>query len=91
MRLGPGACPTAGYFGDDLRRGLWPAVEEFLASHRGVWDLWEQRPNNNGLTVMRRIGPNPTTVSVHHPRTISPSPLLLLLLLLVLLLVIQKR
>jgi glycosyltransferase involved in cell wall biosynthesis/predicted Zn-dependent protease len=36
-------------------RGLWPAVEEFLA--KGSFRLKERRTNNNGLTVLERLGP----------------------------------
>jgi hypothetical protein len=35
------------------RRGLWPAVEEFLLQNR-QWQLWEKYANNNGLTVLAR-------------------------------------
>ena len=34
-------------------RGLWPAVEEFLA--RGTFAIKERRTNNNGLTILERI------------------------------------
>jgi hypothetical protein len=34
-------------------RGLWPAVEEFLA--RGTFRLKERRTNNNGLTVLEAV------------------------------------
>jgi hypothetical protein len=34
-------------------RGLWPAVEEFLAAHP-EWTIYERRSNNNGLTVLER-------------------------------------
>ncbi len=34
-------------------RGLWPAVQEFLAGHP-EWTLRERRANNNGLTVLAR-------------------------------------
>lgn len=37
----------------DLKRGLWPAVLEFLASHP-EWKLQEQKTNCNGLTVLVR-------------------------------------
>ena len=44
---------ATGYPVAEIRRGLWPAVEEFLRANAD-WELWEQRPNNNGLTVLRR-------------------------------------
>ncbi len=34
-------------------RGLWPAVEEFLAAHP-EWTVSERRSNNNGLTILKR-------------------------------------
>jgi cephalosporin hydroxylase len=34
-------------------RGLWPAIEEFLAA-RPEWSLAERRTNCNGLSVLRR-------------------------------------
>jgi hypothetical protein len=36
-------------------RGLWPAVEEFLAG--GAFRLAERYENNNGLTVLERVRP----------------------------------
>lgn len=37
----------------NLPEGLWPAIEEFLL-HNREWILWEKKPNNNGLTVLKR-------------------------------------
>jgi len=39
---------------EEIERGLWPAVEEFLAVHP-EWKLKERYTNNNGLTVLERI------------------------------------
>lgn len=39
----------------EIRKGLWPAVEEFLAQHP-EWTLRERYTNNNGLTVLQRNG-----------------------------------
>jgi hypothetical protein len=39
----------------NLPKGLWPAIEEFLYHNRN-WIIWEKKPNNNGLTVLKRIG-----------------------------------
>ena len=36
-------------------RGLWPAVEEFLA--QGSFRLLERHTNNSGLTVLEAVGP----------------------------------
>lgn len=33
---------------------MWPAINEFLQSH-AEWQLFEHHPNNNGLTILRRI------------------------------------
>lgn len=38
---------------DRNKRGLWPAVEDFLARHP-EWTLFERRYNNHGFTVLRR-------------------------------------
>ena len=38
---------------EDIRKGLWPAVEEFLVEHP-EWVLKERFTNNNGLTVLAR-------------------------------------
>ncbi len=37
---------------DSDTRGLWPAVEEFLAA--GTFAIKERRTNNNGLTILER-------------------------------------
>ena len=39
---------------EEIERGLWPAVEEFLALHP-EWKLKERYINNNGLTVLERV------------------------------------
>lgn len=39
----------------EIRKGLWPAVEEFLAAN-SEWELHERFTNNNGLTVLKRRG-----------------------------------
>jgi hypothetical protein len=38
----------------NLPKGLWPAIEEFLYHNRN-WIIWEKKPNNNGLTILKRI------------------------------------
>ncbi len=40
---------------DDLFPGIWKAIEEFLESNKGIWELKERRTNNNGLTVLQRV------------------------------------
>ena len=39
---------------EEITRGLWPAVEEFLAANP-EWVLKERFTNNNGLTVLARV------------------------------------
>jgi hypothetical protein len=38
---------------DEIRKGLWPAVSEFL-THRPEWTLRERFVNNNGLTILEK-------------------------------------
>jgi len=45
-----------GYGIDEVSRGLKPAITEFLAAHGDEWELHERFANNNGLTVLKRIG-----------------------------------
>ena len=40
---------------DRNKRGLWPAIEDFLQRHP-EWYLYERRFNNHGFTILRRIG-----------------------------------
>lgn len=42
---------------DRNKRGLWPAVEDFLANHK-EWKLLERRFNNHGLTILERVADN---------------------------------
>ena len=39
---------------EEITKGLWPAVEEFLVDHP-EWVLEKRLTNNNGLTVLRRL------------------------------------
>ena len=39
---------------DEIKRGLWPAIDEFLIQHP-EWILEKRYTNNNGLTILRRI------------------------------------
>lgn len=39
---------------DEITKGLWPAVEEFLKEHP-EWLLEKRYTNNNGLTILARI------------------------------------
>ena len=44
----------SGYPEEEIRKGIWPAVEEFLAEHPTEWVLEERWANCNGLTVLAR-------------------------------------
>lgn len=39
---------------DRTKRGLWPAVLDFLKSHP-EWSLVERRTNNHGFTILKRV------------------------------------
>lgn len=39
---------------DRTKRGLWPAVEDFLIRHP-EWTLKERKFNNHGLTILERL------------------------------------
>lgn len=43
-----------GFSVDELLKGLWPAVEEFLDENKN-WKLVKRYTNNNGLTILERI------------------------------------
>ena len=45
----------SGYPREEIERGLWPAVLEFLADHP-EWEIEKRYVNNNGLTVLARKG-----------------------------------
>lgn len=42
---------------EEIRKGLWPAVEEFLATNP-EWKIELRLTNNNGLTVLSRVEPS---------------------------------
>lgn len=44
----------SGFPRDEITRGLWPAISEFLSAHP-EWVLHERFTNNNGLTILKRI------------------------------------
>ncbi len=39
---------------EEINKGLWPAIEEFLAANP-EWIMKERFTNNNGLTVLQRV------------------------------------
>lgn len=45
-----------GFGVDEICKGLRYAVEEFIAEHKDEWVVELVKTNNNGLTVLRRIG-----------------------------------
>lgn len=45
----------AGMPESEVRKGLWPAVVEFLAAHPLEWALEHRYTHNNGLTVLARL------------------------------------
>jgi hypothetical protein len=38
---------------DEINKGLWPAISEFLLEHP-EWKILERFTNNNGLTILKR-------------------------------------
>jgi len=57
IRLGWNASQQSiesGYPIEEIIRGLWPAIHEFLAINK-EWELYERHYYNNGLTILRRI------------------------------------
>jgi hypothetical protein len=45
---------NSGYPREEIAKGLWPAIEEFLQTH-SEWRIKERFTNNNGLTVLERV------------------------------------
>lgn len=39
---------------EEITKGLWPAIEEFLNDH-SEWKLEKRLTNNNGLTILSRV------------------------------------
>ena len=48
----------SGYSREEICKGIWPAVQEFLDAHPTEWVLEKRYTNCNGLTVLKRIGPS---------------------------------
>ena len=44
----------SGYSVQEIEKGLWPAVEEFLKSS-SEWILEKRYTNCNGLTILRKV------------------------------------
>jgi hypothetical protein len=43
-----------GYPIEEITKGLWPAVEEFVKAHP-EWVIEKRYTNNNGLTILKRV------------------------------------
>jgi hypothetical protein len=43
-----------GYSEEDIKKGLWFAIDEFLDVHK-EWYIEKIYINNNGLTVLKRL------------------------------------
>jgi hypothetical protein len=43
----------SGFPVEEILKGLWPAIEEFLLANND-WDLYARWTNNNGLTILKR-------------------------------------
>jgi hypothetical protein len=57
IRLGWNAVEQSKKFGipvEEINKGLWPAVEEFLLLHP-EWVIEKRLCNNNGLTILKRV------------------------------------
>lgn len=44
-----------GYPKEEIEKGLWPAVEEFLLNNTN-WQLYKRFTHNNGLTILKKDG-----------------------------------
>lgn len=44
----------SGFPKEEILKGLWPAIEEFLAANP-EWSLHQRWTNNNGLTILKRM------------------------------------
>ena len=46
---------------DDVKMGLWPAIEDFLKNNN-EWVLHERFTNNNGLTILKKVSNQPKII-----------------------------
>jgi hypothetical protein len=44
----------SGFSIEEINKGLWPAIEEFLRDNKN-WIMAERFTNNNGLTILKRV------------------------------------
>jgi hypothetical protein len=57
IRLGWNAVEQSKKFGipvEEINKGLWPAIQEFLLAHP-EWVIEKRLRNNNGLTILKRV------------------------------------
>ena len=47
----------SGFAIEEIKKGLWPAIEEFLENNTD-WSLHERFKNNNGLTILKKQTPS---------------------------------
>jgi beta-1,4-mannosyl-glycoprotein beta-1,4-N-acetylglucosaminyltransferase len=47
---------SSGLSVEDIKMGLWPAIDKFLQNNKD-WILHERFTNNNGLTILKKIQP----------------------------------
>jgi hypothetical protein len=45
---------SSGFPVEEINKGLWPAIEEFLQNNTD-WVLHERFINNNGLTILKKV------------------------------------
>jgi len=50
----------SGYPIEEINKGVWPAVQEFLAENP-EWVLHQKYDNNSGLTILKKVGAPPST------------------------------
>lgn len=48
---------------EEINKGLWPAIEEFLQNNH-EWYLHERYTNNNGLTILKKITVHPISFAI---------------------------
>lgn len=46
---------------DKTKRGIWPAISDFLERHGDIWKLKQRLTNNHGLVILEKIRENDLT------------------------------
>ena len=65
---------SSGYPVEEITKGLWPAIEEFLESNND-WSLHKRFTNNNGLTILKRNGEYTPPQSLYKQISAPPTSL----------------